>query len=387
MIKRIAVFLEEFEPLHETKDMGQIVLGLIDAGVEAELITQNKNSLNNYSAPFPITGAKAADLTDENFWRNLKADVIVFYHGLRRFKKHFQAIKAANKKIIIKLDSHGRIWYPLHYLKCPYFRFSGNWLRRIGRIVKWSIPFWRRLIVNADFKQLEMADAIIIESPEALQNLIYLYNYWRRPKLITKTYFIPNPVESLFAIPISLFKKENTVISVGRWDFPEAKNPKLLIKVLVEFLRLKKDYKAKIIGSDNDRMSDLLKKYGKDISDRVEIFGHLKHDRLQEHLRAAKMFFMPSRWEGFGIAAAEAICSGCSIVGTPLESLKYLSMQGFSGETAVNFSKNAVLAGLLFDAEKWERGEYDSQEISRFWQQRLNRKKIAEEFIRIAQKL
>lgn len=387
MIKRISIFFEHFELLHESKDIGQIILGLIDVGIGAELITKDKDCLAEYQPSFPIIRAKSSDLISVNFWKNLESNVVVFYHGLRHYKKHFQAIKAAQKKIIVKLDSDGQLWYPLHYFPSQRFRHTSGLLRRLGRIIKWSIPFWRRAIVQADLRQLEMADAVIIESPEALNNLIYLYNYWAKPELAAKTYVVPNPVEPLFLDASTVSEKDNIIVSVGRWDFQEAKNPKLLVKTLVNFLHSKKDYQAKIVGSGENIIRKLLNGHGNDISDRVEILGHLTHDQLLHHLRTAKIFFMPSRWESFGMAAAEAICCGCSIVGTPLETLKYLSMQGFSGVTAANFSKKAVLAALLLSAEKWERKEYDPEEIANFWRKKLDRKNIAKEFVKIAEKI
>ncbi len=387
MIKEISIFFEQFEPVHEIKDTGQIIFGLIDVGIKVELITINKDCLKRYRPLFPVIRAKIGDLTDVGFWERLESDTIIFYYGLRQYKKHFQAIKAANKKIIIKLDSDGRLWYPLHYFRSQRFKHASGLFRRLARAIKWSMPLWRKNIVRADFKQLEMADAIIIESPEARNNLIHLYDYWNQPELAEKTYVVPHPLEPLFTSGGLAPEKENTIIAVGRWNYSEAKNPKLLVKTLVNFLRSKKDYQAKIIGSGDDVVRKLLDKYGSDLGDRVKILGHLTHNQLQAHLKTAQIFFMPSRWESFGLAAAEAVCCGCSIVGTPLEPLKYLSGQGFSGETAADFSLKAVSSALFLAADKWEHKEYNPEEIANFWREKLDRKTIAQEIIQIAEKI
>ena len=86
------------------------------------------------------------------------------------------------------------------------------------------------------------------------------------------------------------------------------------------------------------------------------------------------MLFVPSRWESFSIAAAEALCTGCSIVGTPAEAFRYLSMQGFSGTIASTFDRKAILAALLQDATKWERGDYKPEKIAIFWRANLDSK-------------
>jgi hypothetical protein len=65
------------------------------------------------------------------------------------------------------------------------------------------------------------------------------------------------------------------------------------------------------------------------------------------------------------------------MVGTPLESLHFLSMQGFSGTTASTFEREAILAALLEDAVKWDRENYVPEKIAAFWRAKLERKIVA----------
>jgi adenylate cyclase len=52
-------------------------------------------------------------------------------------------------------------------------------------------------------------------------------------------------------------------------------------------------------------------------------------------------------------------------------------MQGFSGTTASSFDGEAILAALIQDSTKWDRGDYEPEEIAAFWRSKLDRKKIA----------
>ena len=44
----IGVFFHDYQPMHEDKDPGQIVLGFDDIGVKVELVTLEKPGLHNY---------------------------------------------------------------------------------------------------------------------------------------------------------------------------------------------------------------------------------------------------------------------------------------------------------------------------------------------------
>ncbi len=50
------------------------------------------------------------------------------------------------------------------------------------------------------------------------------------------------------------------------------------------------------------------------VADRVRFRGRAPDERLREHLRAADLFAMPSTYEGYGIAALEAMGAGCPVV-------------------------------------------------------------------------
>lgn len=64
-------------------------------------------------------------------------------------------------------------------------------------------------------------------------------------------------------------------------------------------------------------------------------------------------------------------------MGTPVESLRYLSMQGFSVTIASAFEKDAILAALIQDSIKWDCNHYQPGEVADFWRGKVNRKSVA----------
>jgi glycosyltransferase involved in cell wall biosynthesis len=380
---KISVFFDIYRPFHENKDPGQIPLGLMDTGVNTGVITVTKQDLANYSSNFPVIQSEIEDFYDEEFWFKNDSDVIIAYplQGAL-YSPLIEKMKLGRKKVLLKFDSDGKIAYPLqrHHLRIPLRErltihniLSDLWWRLSFKFLK---KRKHAKVAAETLRQIELSDAALIESPDALSNLNFFLAAWKRNDLIKKTYFIPNPVTPEFT-QSQIGKKENIVVSHGRWDDFRIKNTKIMAETIVEFLKNRIDYKAVIFGSGTEKVNSLIADAPQDIRNRIRISGYVEHEKVKDILNNAKILFVPSRWESFSIAAAEALCMGCSIVGTPAEALRYLSMQGFSGSIAATFEKEAILAALLQDAIKWDNGKYDPEKTVAFWRPILDRKAVA----------
>ncbi len=384
---KIAFISDNYYPIFETKDFAPIVLELNELGFSATLITIKKEELNNYQAPFPLI--QVSNL-NEIVNAAKEFDVIVTYSLFGwRFADFIKEIKKLNKILIIKSDSDGRVrgarepktlegFYHLKSLK----------LDKIGLkyFIKAFIPSVQTYIYKKILQEMEAANAITIESPDAANNLSFFLAKNNRPDLITKIKVIPNPVTPDI-INSEINFKENAVVAIGRWNSALQKNPQKLIQSLNKFLIFKKDWKAIIIGSGENIIKKYVKNLDNSVKDRIIITGPIKHDDIKNHLLKSKIFFMPSRWESFGVAAAEALCCGCTIVGSPIESLRYLTMQGFSGSTSYSWDEDAFWGSLVYESNKWEKGEIDYRKTADFWRKKLNRQSIAKEFINVIQEI
>jgi glycosyltransferase involved in cell wall biosynthesis len=379
---KISVFFDIYCPYHENKDPGQIPLGLMDNGVDSAVITVTKKELENYNPKFALIQNERKEFY-EDFWLKNDSDAIVTYHAQGKTNLPLmEKMKTGGRKVILKLDSDGKIAYPLkrHRHRVP-LRERLTVANAVSDAYWCLAPKSLKRRKHAAFateitKQIELCNATVIESPEALSNLNYFLTKWDRSDLIKKTHFIPNPVTPEF-VEGEIGKKENIAVTHGRWDDYTVKNTFVMVETVVEFLTKRQDFRFIIFGSGIDRVVKLLEAAPQNIRDRVTMGGFMEHEKVQETLQSAKMLFVPSRWESFSIASAEALCTGCSIVGTPAEALRYFSMQGFSGSISATFDKKAIFAALLQDAIKWDNGEYNPEKTAAFWKPILNRKSVA----------
>jgi glycosyltransferase involved in cell wall biosynthesis len=388
---KISVFFDNYLPFHELKDVGQIPLGLMEVGEDTAIITVTKPELAGYHPKFGFVQKPLGEFYNDEFWRSDDSDVILAYplQG-KSYSPLLSKMKAAGKKVILKFDSDGKIAYPLqrHIHRIP--------LRErltFGNVI--SEAFWlfaprafkrkkHTTVAAESIRQMELVDRAIIESPLALNNLKTFYSAWGHSELGEKASFIPNPVSTQF-IEGTVGKKENLAITHGRWEDTRVKNTAGMAKAVAEFLNQHPEYRFMIFGSGMDIVKKHLEKVSKEVRDRIELSDFVPHAYVKAKLAPAKLLFLASRWESFSIAAAEAVCCGCSIVGTPAEALQFLSNEGSSGTIAVNFSSKALIAALNEDVIKWGKGSYDPQKIAAYWRPKVDRKTVAKSVLELVQ--
>ncbi len=389
---KIAVFMDTYLPLHETRDPGLIPLGLKEIGVESELLTLRKNILANYKTSFPVLQTTWDELTNDAFWAKYNSDAVVAYTWINSaYTPLVEKIKASGKKVILKADTDGRIGYPLVPVRMRIPLLENITVENITGHVLWQLPFkslhHRSAGTAAErIKQIELSDGVIVESPDALANLNYFLAAWGRKDLIKKTHFVPDPVTP-DVMNAEIGKKENILVTFGRWEALAQKNTKVMVESVAQFLEERKDYTAVIFGSGGAIVKSFAQNIPKPIADRMTLLGFVERRKIKQILSTAKIFYTPSRWESFGIAAAESLCMGCSLTAGPVESLRYLAMQGFSGTIASDFTENAFSAALIEDSTKWDRGFYKPEKTAQFWRTTLDRKNIAENIAEITRKL
>jgi glycosyltransferase involved in cell wall biosynthesis len=387
---KISVFFDRYSPEHEFKDPGQIPLGLKEIGLANCLLTLKKPNLVNHNPSITILQEEEKVFNLEDYWLKNDSDVIIAYTWLSgAYNKILSRMKKSGKKVLIKADSDGLIGYPLpnRNLRVPIFE-GGTIPLSLALRISWHRPFkflfskrTKRII-----KEIELSDGVIIESPEALSNLNYFLCAWGRTDLISKNHFIPNPTAQEF-INSEIKQKEDIAVAFGRWDDRKQKNTKTMAETVVDFLKERPNFRFLIFGSGTELVRSLVTKAPTKVRSRITVLGFVEREKIKVLLANAKIFFVPSRWESFSIASGEALCMGCSVVGTPLECLRYLSMQGFSGTTATSFKREDLLAALLQDTIKWENGLYQPEKTAAFWKANLNRAKIATEIENLALKI
>ncbi|MFA5095619.1 MAG: glycosyltransferase family 4 protein [Candidatus Paceibacterota bacterium] len=379
---RIAI-LDTYNPVVDFKDAGQIIEGLKDLGIDAFFISLNNPNLEAHKPSFKVI---SGNLVDINFWKEVDVDIVLFISRLSpHYTEILKTIKNSGKKVIVKADSDGTIGYPLlpNYLRI--LKINRNPIRWVLSNIKWRLPIG--YFVKRKLKQIELADAVIFETPAALNNAINILYFWHYDNLIKKLFFIPDPVsDDIINIDLNS-SKNNTIISIGRWEDEGCKNTMAMLNVVRDFLKIHREYQYIIIGSGKNKVLSFIKTLPLEISSRIIIKGSINHGQIPQLLSKSKIFFAPSNLESFNIAAAEALCMGCSVVGTPLENFKYLTANGFSGLITEDFKESSFFNALIKDSKKWEDNQYNQSEIADFWRKKLNRKRVAQEILNVCKKI
>ncbi|MEM5793580.1 MAG: glycosyltransferase [Candidatus Aenigmatarchaeota archaeon] len=372
-VKRIAVYFERFRPsVHENKEVGQIIFGFLDLGIDVDLITYYKKELDSYKPPFGIK--IISEKINEKLWKDY--DLVIALTWLSpKYNTFIKTVKDLSIPIVVKGDTDGRITFPVppriwYMIKVKPHKLA---IKNVLRIAKGIIVHRKRL--TKLIEQIDLADAIVLESPSALSNLAYILTESGNFELIKKLSFIPSPVaEDVMNYPLK--EKKRLIITVANWNAYEQKNSFVMIDVIEQFTKIRKDYEVKIVGQN-----DLIHSKLQESEERVKVLGYEPHKKLIELMAEAQISFSPSIFESFNLSIAESLCLGCSFTGTPIESFYFFSHGGEFGTLASDFSKNALLSSLLIETIKWDMGKYNPEKIANFWRNKLERSKIAKAFL------
>jgi glycosyltransferase involved in cell wall biosynthesis len=369
---RVAVFLDRYTSIHDNKDPGQLVVGFRDLGHHAEIVTVSENAPASSESTVTVRRIKPQETNDASFWAATPYDLVICYTWLRKqYLPMLIALRLAGKRTVVKCDSDGRYTYPVYprwgqaivpTVSVAAFKIL---LRKLIRRA-FSTSYLRGLVA-----QVEASNGLIIESPGAYSNLTTILAHAGRGDLSKNLYPIPNPVEKTL-LTRDVGAKDKIVLAVGDWTRlvgeSYQKNTNCMAAAVSMFLAAEQEYQVivtgRVAGTEFAGLDLSLRK-------RLSVRGEVPHSEVIELMNRAQVLLIPSMVEGFSIAASEAVCMGCSIVGTPLESLIYLAKGGFGGTLSHDFGPNAVLGALLADVNRWNREEYDANVISRFWRERL----------------
>ncbi len=191
--------------------------------------------------------------------------------------------------------------------------------------------------VNAEMELMKISDGIIAPSFSEKQYMKYLYEADEE-----KIYEIPPGVNTEFFRPINkldakkmlgLNKNEKNILFVGRIEPLKgidmllyaikiliAQDPNLPIRLLIvggDISQNKKNWapQLKLL----ERLSQLLK-----ISKYVDFVGQQQQKKLPYFYNSAEVVVMPSHYESFGIAAAEAMACGVPVITTNVTGISNL---------------------------------------------------------------
>jgi len=346
-----------------------MLIGLGLLGDSTTLVTEVKSELNGYRAPFLLVMAERNQLSEVDFWRRIDAEAVICYTWVDpRYNPILRAICKSGKSVLVKADTDGRLGYPVvprQYL-----------LKHRHTAATFALKLWYRFYrLRGKIEQLEEVSGVMVESPSAYLNIQKFLEYWGRSDLVSKFHMVPNCVADDITTA-ELAEKQNILSSVARWNDP-AKNTSMMLSCSKKFLEDNPDWRLRLIGPADDVVRQRVSDWKSGLRDRVEITGLVPHERMAKLLGESRIFFMPSNWEGSPIAAAEAVCMGCTIVATPLEAFDFLISGGLSGTLSKDFEFESIMRALASDASKHKQGIYDPMGIAAQWRSKLSTREVA----------
>jgi glycosyltransferase involved in cell wall biosynthesis len=120
--------------------------------------------------------------------------------------------------------------------------------------------------------------------------------------------------EFLAQLGAPLEGREHAVAYTGSWV--PRKNLPALVEVMTTVMRADAAVEFRVFGAAGAEAA-VRAAFPSDLRERVRVAGKLTNAELAAELTRCKVFFFPSRYEGYGMALAEAMVCGCAAVTTP----------------------------------------------------------------------
>lgn len=348
MIKKMSfvTLSPECRNIELVKDVGQIpyVLGAehddIDTSIVAACIKPkgaNLNCVPNLDLVYVPMLFGSTELTGILFLLRhaRKIDWLSLHHAGRRSYYWTKLYKLLNPKgkVYLKLD--------MDFRSCDLYD-TDDWERNIFK------------------KNMEIMDLVTVET-QAVKDRIQKYSVQDIKVLgngYCKTEFEPNIYQ----------KREDCFMTVGRLG-TEQKATDILLEAFARSVPFH-NWKLKLIGTiEEDFQNEIhsfFEKYPM-LKERVIFTGEIKErQKLYDEYCKAKVFVLPSRWEGFVIAGCEALACGCRmIVSDRVPSMREMTWNGKCGEI-IPMDDIEELKKALINATKAEYNATSVREIKEY---------------------
>ena len=198
---------------------------------------------------------------------------------------------------------------------------NSGWMDRI----EWADPEFREFLDCCD---------LVGASGHAIQKHLNEKWPWKIRYLPNGYYNFENP--GYFSMP-DFTQKKNVILTVSRLGIQQ-KATDILMNSFAEIAHQIPDWTLRLVGPVADEFQPFIKEYFQQyphLRSRVEMTGMMV-DRtvLQREFENAKVFAMPSRWEGTPNVISQALISGCAMAVTRFEAWKDCIDDGRCGVVA-----------------------------------------------------
>ena len=366
------------------RDSGLMCRGFQSLGIESRAVM-----------PLPSGDEDESDLIRTEFrnlesavwWRSQNLDGVVLYAwGAPKFRKVAAAIRQAEIFLVLNQDNGG--------LVSPLAGFRGwameQWIMTgRGRGLRCWISFLKLFVRGLTVglvltdplraNHLKQGHVIACVSPAAADHYRSLCRIYGGEVLAQRVEMLPHPVEPTFALGRLAEPKLRQVVCVGRWQDHLQKRPLLMQAILQALVEKDLAVQVEIIGTLTSDLECWHQSLHTDFQNRVHLRGRVDREQLATILRHSQIFYSPSAFESFGIAAGEALCCGCSVVAK--HSVSMATFDWFVSKESGSLAASDDVAGHLRALENelacWERGDRTPSTISESWCAILHANQVA----------
>lgn len=368
-----------------SRDSGLLCRGFQKVGIESRAVMPGARRPDDFD---DLIRTNYQNLESPEWWRSLEIDGLVLYAwGRPRFRKVAAAIREAGIFLVLNLDSGGSV--------SPRTGFQ-EWLRgqRIYSgaaglpLVAKASQTWLKALIFTDplrARHLKCGHVIGCVSPAAAEYFRRLCRVYGGDRLAERVEVIPHSVEPAFAW--SGKTKLRQIACVGRWSARIQKRGWLLIDVMDEMLARDERINITIAGERSKEIEEWHCGLNDNKRARVSLPGIIGREELAKLMDGSQVFYSSSAFESFGIAAAEALCSGCSVVAGPSPAMPAFGwfVSEESGRLAASDDCAGHAEALLNELALWESGGRDAERISAIWRSRLHADQVARRIVELKQ--
>jgi glycosyltransferase involved in cell wall biosynthesis len=315
----------------------------------------------------------------------LEVDAVVLYAwGSPKYLGVARAIREAGVRLVLNQDNGGLIspfagvggWAREQWLLQGQGRDLKSWLRWGLSLAK-GLSLGPLLVDLPRARHLSQGDVIACVSPRATEHYRRMCRRYGGAALAEKVQLLPHAVENRFVWHGEA--KSRQVLAVGRWADTNQKRPDLLMAAGGRLLEMDDQVRLVIAGGSTPGLESWRNGLTSQQRERVRLAGVLDRAALAAEMCNSQVFYSPSAFESFGIAAAEALCCGCSVVAQ-----QSVSMSAFdwfvgehSGRLAMTSSPQEHAEQLSAELRCWEHAQRHPGAISSVWSERLHANRVA----------
>ncbi len=335
------------------------------------------------------------NLESAEWWRSHQLDGIVLYAwGSPRFRSVASAIRDAGIFLVLNQDNGGLIsplagfrgWLREQWILSGAGRFPGGRLR-FAKLAGSGLTYGLLAVDPLRAVHLRQGSIIACVSPAAADHYRKLCRIYGGDELANRVELVPHPVEQHFDYAASPETKSRQIVCIGRWDDRLQKRTLLMQAVIQKLLARDSGVHVEMLGNLTAELQAWHNSLGADLQTRVYLRGHVDRTSLARILRRSRIFYSSSAFESFGIAAAEALCCGCSVVAgksPSMASFEWFVSNG-SGLLADTDDAQGHLAALEDELTRWDKGNRNAGAISKSWTALLHADRIAARVLALRQ--